>query len=288
MNSLLQSLLLASLPLGTLAAEPESAPLPPDPSGMPPQAFHAPRREQVAMRIMVRQLLLERYDANQDGQLNGEERRRLMEDAHAARRQQALTFIRRFDADGDGRLSPEERENMQQAVQERRRSQTAEKEPAADTPPPPHPRARRHHGRPPHMDKDGRVIAFMVHQLTMDAYDADKNGILDTTESERLRADGASLYATREAELLALHDADKDGRLSHEELQAALQALKPGPTQAPGAENHTPPPPHHHRRGPIHRLLDTHFDVDILLNLARPQAEEPAAPPCTPSTPLMN
>ncbi len=293
MKYTLPTILLATLPLCAVEEQPP-APCPP---AQRVHAFRPPSREQVAMRMMVRQLLLDRYDSNQDAELDADERRRLMEDAQAARKQQALAFVRRFDADGDGKLTPEESETMQQAMEERRHAQAEGEEPAQ-----PQPRAGKrgqHHSqprghRPPHprMGKESRVVAFMVQQLTMDAYDADKNGHLDREESDRLREDGARLYQAREAELLSRYDADKDGALTKDELRAALDELLPRrPEPAPRAKGSPPPPRHHgrgHGRNPINRLLDTHFDVDILLNLAHPQAAANAPAPCSPSTPSAN
>ncbi len=292
MKHILPSILFASLPLGVLTAEQPAAFCPP---GKAPgiHAAQPPTREQIAMRIMVRQLLLNRYDTDRDSRLDEEERHRLMADAHAARKQQAIAFIRRFDADGDGKLSPEERAAMKQDMEERHRADAA----AKDAPHDPHPRVgkrgsrggRPHGPRPPHpdMSETGRLIALLTRQLTMDAYDADKNGILDTEESARLQEYGAALYRARESELLSLHDTDKDGKLSEVEFHAAVETLRPRPPHAPHAEGATPPPrPHKH--APIKRLLDTHFDIDILVNLARPQAGETNTPPCAPSTPSTN
>ncbi len=291
MSRFLPSLLLAALPLGALATEPPPVPIPPgmppmEPGERAPRALRPPCREQLAMRMMIRKLLLDRYDTNHDQLLDGAERERLLEDARQERRQQALTFIRRFDTDGDGMLTPEERTAMQHAMEERRHEEGEGATPAATPPPPPparhaerqSPRGRRHHAprhpRPP-MGKEGRLIAFMVRQLTMDAYDADLNRHLDTQESARLREDGAALYQAREAALLSRYDSDADGSLSETELQAALTELfprPPHPHRAGDAVPPPPPPPHrpHPGHGSIHDLLDTHFDIDILINLAHP------------------
>ncbi len=300
MRAPLISLLLA-LPLCALATEPG-----PVPGGLEKRAQNVaqwsprwdwPSREQVAMRMMVRKLLLDRYDANADLELDADERRSLMEDADKARKQQAVAFIRRFDTDGDGKLAPAEREAMKQALAARR-PEGAEP-PAAERPRPPRPskaeNGRRPHGhRSPHMGKDGRMVAFMVQQLTMDAYDADKNGILDTQESARLKQDGAELYAAREAELLERFDSDGDGRLSESELMAARLALRPEreharrprhERQQAGNRPDGPPRPWHRGKGSIQHLLDTHFDVDIIMNLARPQGGEAPCPPCNATTP---
>ncbi len=271
MKRVLFSLLLASQLPAALAAEPQV------------RAFHPPSREQLAMRIVVRKLLLERYDTNHDSHLNGDERRSLMEDARAAREEQARAFIRRFDADGDGRLTPEERATMQQELESHRRQENGQAPPPRPQRPKGHHPHRDHRPHHPHMGREGRIIAFMVRQLTMEAYDADRNGILDTAESARLREEGVALYAAREAELLARFDADQDGHISEAELAAAREALAPRRKKKP--EEMPPAPPRHPRHGPIQHLLDTHFDLDILRNLSRPSGEEPPAPPCNTSTP---
>ncbi len=284
MSFILSTLLLATLPLPA-AGQPAFEPPP------------LPSQEQIAMRMMVRQLLLARYDADRDGQLDEEEQHRLMADAHAARKQEAIAFIRRFDADGDGKLDKEEREAMKQAMQEHRRDKAEEDaEHRRSHAGRPYPQGRKHGARPerPNMGEKGRLFAILTRQLTMDAYDADKNGILDTEESAKLKADGAELCKAREAELLAQFDTDRDGRLSDTELREAMKSLRPRRGQnarreRPHAEGEELPPPPPHRRGPgrnpMRHLLDTHFDIDLLLHLARPQAEEGEPAPCAPSTP---
>ncbi len=289
MNHLLPSLLLATLPLCATGHESVEPPCSPEAgeaapgalSAQPPHTRHfcPPSREQVAMRMMIRHLLLENYDADHDLHLNAHERHHLMEDARASRHRRALAFIRPFDEDGDGHLTPEEHEAMRRAMAEQRRAATEET--GAHLPP------------PAHMGKQERLIAFMVQQLIMDAYDADRNGHLDRAESDHLRADGAWLYELRKAELLSFYDANQDGTLSEDELHAALDELMPHPHPAPrhaqdGAFMPPPPPPPPHRSGPINRLLDTHFDIDILLHLAHPQEEGSPQPPCNPSTPSTN
>ncbi len=303
----LHSLAFLSLQFCLLAMHPQVPVTAPGQEEAPARAhtFRPPNRSQMAMRMMVRKLLLDRYDANRDHNLDGEERQRLMDDAQAARKERAHAFIRRFDADGDGRLTPEEREAMQQAIARRRRNGSTANEGTPDEAPAshaegerparPHQHAGRHpqrgrhtqENRPPrpHMAPDGRMVAFLVHQLTMDAYDADKNGHLDHEESARLREDGDWLYQTREAALSEQYDTNQDGKLSEEELEAALRDILPTPPHHKRAGELPPPPPPHHHRGAIDRMLDTHFDIDILINLARPQAEDHDTPSCSPSTP---
>ncbi len=250
--------------------------------------FSPPSREQIAMRMMIRHLLLVHYDANHDQQLDGHERHRLVEDARGARQRHAQDFIRRFDADEDGHLSPSEHEALRHAMETRRR---AMEEAPAFLPHAEHEKPHPHRGHHPHMGKRQRLITFMVQQLIMDEYDADRDGQLDREENAHLRADGAWLYETREAELLSHYDEDRDGVLSEDELHTAFDALFPyphSPHAEGGAHLPLPPPPHHHRRGSLNRLLDTHFDIDILLHLAHPQAESGPRQPCAPSTPSEN
>ncbi len=325
------AILLSTLSFFGMGNKPDAPPAPPaqeqpaaearpaQPQGKQRRGFRAPGREQVAMRMMLRQLLLNRYDANQDGELDEAERRQLMQDAQAARKQQAIEFARQFDTDGDGKLDRNEREAMKKAVEqlraEHKAAQPADEPEAAEGQHPrpregarhgwnkrPHARRdgqRRHHGQPrPQMDHEGQMSAMMLRQLTMDAYDADKDGQLDQSESDRLKADGEKMYDDREAALKEQYDADKDGSISREELRAAMQALFPRPEAKEGEPRRNRPHAQHRprrQRDGLHYLLDTHFDADILFKLAQPQeagaaaeGTAPATPPCAPSTPSAN
>ncbi len=108
----------------------------------------------------------------------------------------------------------------------------------------------------------------MTQQLIMAAYDTDKNGRLDKKESEKLKEDGKWLLQARREALLEQYDADGDGKLSEKELDAAIDATGLRP-KAPSGDTPPPPPPAH----AVDRLLDTHFDLDILLHLAFPQGK---------------
>ncbi len=296
-----------------------------------PPRFVPPTRQQIALRMMVRQLLLQQYDLDQDQHLNEEERSALLRDAREAMQKQAADIARRFDQDGDGRLNAGERARMRESLP------CPPPQPGdAFSPrmaPSPHPqgkptpkcRAPRRHA----MDRPSRAVAFMAQRLIMATYDANHNGQLDADERARFAEDGKKLYDSREAALLAQYDTDGDGRLSEAELKAALQVLlpprpershdRPGrgcpPAERPHAQQdepcspaegapregkkrsqgfgrnqnrrhheHSPrrhgnPPPHRHA---LERMLDPHFDVDILLHLAHPEpngaAHEPSPP----------
>lgn len=67
----------------------------------------------------ARAALLERFDANKDGQLDETERaaaRDAMQEQAAGRRQEALA---KFDKDGDGKLSDEEKAAAKEALKDR-------------------------------------------------------------------------------------------------------------------------------------------------------------------------
>jgi len=321
-----------------------------------PPRLVPPTRQQIALRMMVRQLLLQQYDLDQDQHLNEEERSALLRDAREAMQKQAADIARRFDQDGDGRLNAEERARMRKSLScpppAPGDSFSSHMAPPPQGETPPGRRAPRWHA----MDRPARTVAFMAQQLIMAAYDANHNGQLDPDERARFAEDGKKLYDSREAALLSQYDTDGDGHLSDEELEAALHALLPPcperrrgrqergsapagrphgcqegrytpgrpdrpqhsgmnpegtPEEPPatgdfregrnreqgfgrgrGARPHgNPPRPHGnpppHRRA-LERMLDPHFDVDILLHLAHPEQEEavqalPPAPTAAPT-----
>ena len=56
--------------------------------------------------------ILEKYDANKNGQLDPDEKAALERDREARRAE----FMKRFDTDGDGKLSDSEREAMREEM----------------------------------------------------------------------------------------------------------------------------------------------------------------------------
>ena len=86
-----------------------------------------PGLECLQVTLLIRQMVLDRYDSTGTGILSEQDKARLVEDARSARREARKTFLRKFDKDGDGRLSLEEyrafREHVEKrAGQERRNS----------------------------------------------------------------------------------------------------------------------------------------------------------------------
>ena len=67
-----------------------------------------PGLECLQVTLLIRQMVLDRYDTTGTGILSEQDKARLVEDARSARREARKAFLRKFDKDGDGRLSPEE------------------------------------------------------------------------------------------------------------------------------------------------------------------------------------
>ncbi len=189
--------------------------------------------EHIALRLLVRNLLMQQYDADQNGQLSPEECERIHKEAKEAMRKQAAEFAAHFDHDKDGRLTPEEHQEMRQALLAKRgksgkrpprlhRHKAAQNADAqADNPPTP-PRKHRRHKR---MGKKARMLAYTSHRLLLQAYDADDSGQLDEPEMTIYRQHAAKLYEQRKAELLQRFDTDANGSISETEFESARAEL---------------------------------------------------------------
>lgn len=63
-----------------------------------------PGLECLQVTLLIRQMVLDRYDTTGTGILSEQDKARLVEDARSARREARKAFLRKFDKDGDGRL----------------------------------------------------------------------------------------------------------------------------------------------------------------------------------------
>lgn len=253
------AVLLSCTPFVAQAETPQE-PLPPAHhrtfSGKTPRA-HTP--EQIALRMLVRSLLVRHYDADNNGKLDHSEREAMQQEAREALRQQAKAVATRFDHDHDGMLSPEERAEMRKSFHTHNKkytgahrhhhatpiTQKAGNEHSEAAPP----KAHRHHHR---MGKMAREMAYISHRLLLQAYDSDTSGQLDEHEMATCRQDALKLYEKRKAELLSRFDTDQDGTLSEAEYKNACAGLLPQPP----AEQEAP----HQQKGKRRRV---HFDPQL-------------------------
>ncbi|MCU0879629.1 MAG: hypothetical protein MUF06_17775 [Pirellulaceae bacterium] len=167
-------------------------------------------------RQQAQQKILERYDANKDGKLSGDEQLRAQEELRRQGRlpgsgvlpggfHGAEEFLKKFDADGDGKLSPAEQLAAQTAMQ-RNRGQQAGGGPATG----------------PGLTPNGPAGA----------------GFFGEAGEPGAGKEPAGRKPTRRTNpLIALYDKDGDGKLNDEE-KAALQTdrAKKKPASKRGAK----------------------------------------------------
>ncbi|MEG2236085.1 MAG: EF-hand domain-containing protein [Akkermansia sp.] len=177
--------------------------------------------------LLVRDLLLKKYDANGDGVLDAKEKAILLQAAQNERQKAKGRLMKRFDLDHDGKLSKEERQKMRETMHMMRRPMhpgpvmmpPMSPKGAPDLPPPP---------PPPQLvvenaKKEKFVIrpsVFMLaHSLLLAKYDANQDGVIDREEMLVIRKDADALYTQKVDQLLAQYDKDGNGVLSVEEKQ---------------------------------------------------------------------
>lgn len=182
-----------------------------------------------------RQEILERYDANQNGQLDRAELRALKEDlatpgtsptfARPGLRLRHWAFWRvrwAFDEDGSGSLSSDERTALVDAMEarcQRVRQQFLEK---YDT------------NQDGTLDEAERTAARQAIRAAWEAkrqellakYDANSNGILELTERAQIREDRMAAARAQRQALLQQYDTNQDGRLSPEEALPLRKELQ--------------------------------------------------------------
>ena len=286
------ALLLCCAPLVVAQGELAEQPTPP---AKRPHAQQQAKPEQIALRLLVRHLQLQRYDANQDGRIDREEMELMHQEAKQALKKQAVDLAAKFDLDKDGKLSPEEREAMRSSFNKKQRKTASDKPNREQRPAKPgkmerrwkpqpladakgegeaKPQRPRDHRRPqrPHMNKMAREMAYISHQLMLQTYDKDGSGQLEEQEMKVCRQDAQVLYNQRKAELLSRFDADQDGAISRDEYKAAMEAMRPAP-RAVGKEHRGPDKMRPGKRGPGKRgpfNPEKAEDMELLRQLSTP------------------
>jgi Ca2+-binding EF-hand superfamily protein len=190
---------------------------------------HRGHADRLAHTLMVRDLILQKYDKDGDGALSADEKELLLKDAKAAQIEARRKVIRLFDTDGDGKLSPAERQAMRERMMRRAHTPRTAEHPAPtpeDTeltggtqPPPPHfvisnSRGQKLKVRP--------SIFLLSMQLLMERYDKDGDGVLSPDEVAVADKDSHQLYEAKATEILKRYDLDGDGVLSQEEREQAM------------------------------------------------------------------
>lgn len=215
-------------------------------------------REQIVCCMVIRKLLLDRYDSNRNDTLEEEEIRAIRRDARRLIERRAKTMLSRLDSDGDGLLSQDELQRLHSLPEYCQLS----------------PSAAQHYGRS-EQDADNypssMPIALIAHHLIMTTYDLNGNHRLDADESKRLKEDGEWLCAAREKELIAFCDSDGDGRLSEKEWREAILACGQLRKRIP------------HSKNPLDHIVSTFYDADIIRTLPHGDIEEPRLPASPPS-----
>ena len=190
-----------------------------------------PGLECLQVTLLIRQMVLDRYDSTGTGILSEQDKARLVEDARAAQREARKKFLMQFDKDGDGKLSPEEYKAFREHVEQRRGSRRPDAAPdrRGELPPPPPPPGEgrempmveiRTAARKRFMVAPG--LFLLTRNMLMQKYDANGNGRIDPEEHAAVMKDAAALYQARMKEMMDLYDLDQDGVLSPVEKEQAL------------------------------------------------------------------
>lgn len=210
-------------------------PLPPAGAQAPEgrrEEFPAPRPglECLQVTLLIRQMVLDRYDSTGKGVLSGQDKERLVGDARTARREARKKFLMQFDKDGDGKISPAEYKAFREHVERRRSARRPDGAPGGpgDGPPPPPPGEGppvprveiRTPGQKRFMVAPG--LFLLTRNMLMEKYDANRNGRIDPEEHVSIMKDAAALYRAKLKEMMDRYDLDRDGALSPVEKEQAL------------------------------------------------------------------
>ncbi len=195
------------------------------------ESVSRPGLECLQVTLLIRQMVLDRYDSTGTGILSEQDKARLVKDAHAARKEARKKFLMQFDKDGDGKLSPEEykafREHVEKIRGSRRPPGPPDRQGGGPPPPPPPgegpepPRVEiRTAGQKRFMVAPG--LFLLTRNMLLQKYDANGNGRIDPEEHAAVMKDAAALYQARMKEMMDLYDLDQDGALSPVEREQAL------------------------------------------------------------------
>ena len=199
-----------------------------DVPGPPPPPSRADR---LAQLLMIRDIILKKYDTNGDDVIDAGEKKILLKDAEENRQEARRKFIEKFDLDKDGKLSVEEKKKLHDQFKQQRQAaevhfRQEDRNEAGTAGKKTHPRPVGENGRdvlpPPPIPRivveNSHKKKFLVRpslfllaqSLILKKYDSDGDGV----------------YADKAKAMLALYDKDGDGLLSDEERKAALESIR--------------------------------------------------------------
>lgn len=223
---------------GLLPALGDDVPGPPPPPS---------RVDRLAQLLMIRDIILKKYDTNGDGVIDAGEKKILLKDAEENRQEARRKFIEKFDLDKDGKLSVEEKKKLHDQFKQQRQAaevhfRQEDRNEAGTAGKKTHPRPVGENGRdvlpPPPIPRivveNSHKKKFLVRpslfllaqSLILKKYDSDGDGVLSRDEVDVVIRDSRKLYADKAKAMLALYDKDGDGLLSDEERKAALESIR--------------------------------------------------------------
>ncbi len=202
MKNVLVALALAALPV-----------LAQDAPAQPQQPCGAPKcckRAHGADKGDMHKRVMEKFDANKDGQLDEQEKAAMKADFEARRAEMQKKSLEKFDANKDGQLDEQEKEAMKAEFKGRRDGKG---------------HGPRAHKGPRHHKGHGADKGDM-HKHMMEKFDANKDGQLDEQEKAAMKADFEARHAEMQKKCLEKFDANKDGQLDEQEKEAMKAEFK--------------------------------------------------------------
>ena len=165
--------------------------------------------EQMGMFIIGEQLVLEQYDTDKDGKLSDEEKAAVKAEIDKRMKARRDEMMKKYDKDGDGKLSDEEKkaraEDWKNSRDQRPGMGEGRRGPRGSEGRPGSPNGPRRGGA---MDP----VMMLGHDLIMEKYDTDKDGILSDSEKEALKADVKKAIQAKRAERKAKGDQGERGK----------------------------------------------------------------------------
>lgn len=184
-----------------------------------------PAPEALQLTLLIRQMVLDQYDSEGQGELSDQDKAALVKDARSARIEARKKFLATFDKDGDGKLSPEEYKAFREHMERSRHGRVDHGRGGASTPvshPPKQMVAIITPGKKHFMVAPG--LFLLTKGMLLKKYDANGNGRIDPEEHALIMKDARALYDAEMQRMLDCYDLDQDGSLSPVEREQALVA----------------------------------------------------------------